>query len=106
MLVRLKKTTEGTALTVIHADGSVASQRSGHGGFFALHDLTHFAVESELGLRLAFFGLLAEGWDFRAFTDKSDPRYAALPAEALLTEHIVGVVSRRAFEPAAHDPEL
>jgi hypothetical protein len=106
MQVRLKKIPEGTVLTVIRADGSVASQRNGHGEFFALHDITHFVVESELGFRSAFFGLLSEGWDFRSFTDKRDPRYAALPDEALLAEHIVGVLGRRGLEPAARDPEL
>ena len=93
-------------LTVVREGGGVATQRTSHGEFFALHDLTHLVVESQLGFGDAFFGLLGKGWDFGAFTDKADPRYAALPREALVAEHIVGVISRRALEVARSDPEL
>ena len=37
------------------------------GAFFPLHDLTHYAVETVLGFRRAFYGLLAEGWDLSSF---------------------------------------
>ena len=56
--------------------------------FFVVHDLTHFAVESELGLRRAFYGLVAEGWDLSEFGTPW-PR-GPLPPEALPAEFLVG----------------
>ena len=45
-------------------DGSVTWQKQKkHAAHFALHDLTHYAVEMSLGYRRGFFGLMAEGWD-------------------------------------------
>ena len=32
-----------------------------------LHDLIHYVVETTLGYREAFFGLLAAGWDIQDF---------------------------------------
>lgn len=56
--------------------------------FFAVHDLTHFAVETELGFERAFYGLVAEGW---ALTDFGTPwPRGPLPPEALPAEVIVG----------------
>jgi hypothetical protein len=60
-----------------------------HGAHFALHDLTHFAVETTLGYRRGFYGLLAEGWDFDDVTGKG--MRGPLPKEALEVERIVGV---------------
>lgn len=56
--------------------------------FFSVHDLTHFAVECELGFRDAFYGLVSRGWDLRDF-GKPWPR-GPLPPEALLAEVLVG----------------
>jgi hypothetical protein len=69
----------------------VTWQRQGgrSGGFFPLHDLTHFAIESELGVRHAFYGLIAEGWDIEETTGKS-PR-GSLPPEAYAVERLVGL---------------
>jgi hypothetical protein len=56
--------------------------------FFAVHDLTHYAVEAELGFERAFYGLVAEGW---ALTDFGTPwPRGSLPSEALPAEVIVG----------------
>jgi hypothetical protein len=54
-----------------------------------VHDLTHFAVETVLGCRRGFFGLIAEGWDVEDTTGKG--ARGALPAEALEAEKIVGL---------------
>ena len=79
MLIRLKRVRDGVVLTCVRGGegGSVSVQRTGHGGFFALHDLKHHAVETTLGFRRAFFGLMAEGWSFETFGDRTDPRYRA-----------------------------
>lgn len=71
--IRIKKKTDGSAaLSCTRADGSVTWQRqSGRlGGFFPRHDLTHFAVETALGHRRGFYGLLADGWDITDFDNK------------------------------------
>lgn len=70
LVVRIKKKTDGSAaLSCVRADGTTTWQRQEGqlGRFFPLHDLTHLAVETVLGFRRAFFGLLAEGWDMSDF---------------------------------------
>src|SRR5215207_7563384 len=66
LTIRIKKNADGTAaLTCTRADGSVTWQRQQgtQGMFFPRHDLTHFAVETVLGHRRGFYGLVADGWD-------------------------------------------
>ena len=55
------------------------------------HDLTHYAVETTLGLRNAFYGLLAQGWTVEQFTEKNPEtgRYPSLPDEAVQAESLV-----------------
>jgi hypothetical protein len=91
LVVRIKKKTDGSAaLSCVRPDGSTTWQRQDGqlGRVFPLHDLTHLAVESVLGLRRAFFGLLAEGWDISDFA-KVD-RKLELTEDAGLAELIVG----------------
>ncbi len=93
LTVRIKKNPDGSsALTCVRADGSSAWQRQlgAQGRFFPHHDLTHFAVESELGFRQAFYGLVSEGWDFADF-GAPWPR-GAMPSESLAAELIVGML--------------
>jgi hypothetical protein len=72
------------------ADSTVTWQRQErrHAAFFPLHDLTHYAVETELGFRRGFYGLIAEGWDITDTTGKG--ARGPLPREALTVERIVG----------------
>ena len=56
---------------------------------FPQHDLTHYAVESTLGYRGAFFGLVAEGWEIADFA-KPWPR-GPIPVEAREVEMLVGL---------------
>jgi len=91
LIIRLKKKSDGSsALSCIRADGSTTWQRQEGqlGRFFPLHDLTHFAVESVLGWRRGFYGLLAEGWDITDFG--KDERKGRVPADAAIAEAIVG----------------
>jgi hypothetical protein len=70
LLIRIKKKTDGAAaLSCLRADGSVTWQRQEgrQGRFFPIHDLTHYAVETVLGHRRGFYGLVADGWDLTDF---------------------------------------
>ena len=75
----------------MRADGSATWQKQTdrHAAFFALHDLTHFAVETTLGYRRGFFGLIAEGWEIDDTTGKGTR--GPLPPEAGEVEHLVGL---------------
>ena len=94
MLIEFTKRADGrTVLRCVRADGSVTWQRNDdqHARFFPLHDLTHYAVETELGLSQGFFGLIAEGWDIEETTGKT--ARGPLPNEALEVEYIVSAFS-------------
>jgi hypothetical protein len=70
LTIRIKKKKDGSAaLSCVRADGSATWQRQegSHGRFFPIHDLTHYAVETELGLRRGFYGLVSDGWDIDDF---------------------------------------
>ncbi len=84
----LKKPDSAGILRCTRADGSVAWQKqTKHASHFALHDMTHFAVEQALGYSNGFFGLIAQGWEI-----EDTERSGALPAEALEVERIVGLL--------------
>jgi hypothetical protein len=88
-----KRKDGNTVLRCIRDDGSVTWQRNNdeHARFFPLHDLLHYAVESELGFVQGFFGLLAAGWNIDETTGKS--ARGSLPDEALEVEHVVSAFS-------------
>jgi hypothetical protein len=65
-----------------------------------VHDLTHYAVETTLGLRHGFCGLLAQGWDIPGFEVKGAAKQ--LPDEAVVAECIIGQLSSAVF--ASHEP--
>lgn len=91
LVIRIKKKADGTAaLSCERSDGSVTWQRQegNQGRFFPLHDLTHYAVETELGHRRGFYGLVAEGWDLTDF-GAPWPR-GPIPDDADPSEVIVG----------------
>jgi len=89
--IEISKRADGAGvLRCTRDDGSVTWQKQAkHGAHFALHDLTHYAVETALGYRRGFFGLIAEGWEVDDTTGKGTR--GPLPAEALLVERIVGL---------------
>jgi hypothetical protein len=92
--VQITKKADGSGvLRCVRADGSVTWQKQTdrHAGFFSFHDLTHFAVETTLGFRRGFFGLIAEGWDIEDTTGKG--ARGPLPPEAGEAEQIVGIFS-------------
>lgn len=92
MRIQITKKANGAGvLRCVRADGSVTWQKQTdrHAAFFALHDLTHFAVETTLGYRRGFFGLIAEGWEIEDTTGKG--ARGPLPPEAAEVESIVGL---------------
>lgn len=93
MRIQLTKRPDGGAvLRCVRPDGSATWQRhEGHrAGFFPRHDLTHYALETVLGCRQGFFGLVAAGWPI-ADTDGKGA-HGPLPAEAIVVEHLVGLL--------------
>lgn len=94
LTVQFTKRADGeVVLRCVRADGSATWQRhpAKQALFFALHDLTHYAVETELGFRAGFYGLLAAGWDINDTGGKS--ARGPLPPEAVIVENIVGLLS-------------
>ena len=91
LIIRFKKHPDASAsITCTRRDGSTTWQRQRGvlGTVFPPHDLTHYAVESTLGFRRGFYGLLAEGWDIDDFAAPW-PR-GPIPAEAQEVELLVG----------------
>src|SRR5688500_9663883 len=93
LLIRIKKNKDGSAsLACVRADGSTTWQRQDGqlGAFFPPHDLTHYAIETVLGYRNAFYGLIADGWEISDFSTPF-PR-GKLPREAREVETLVGAL--------------
>ena len=102
MIIEFAKRKDGnTVLRCIRDDGSSTWQRndSQHALFFPVHDLTHYAVETELGFRSGFYGLISGGWDIAETTGKT-PR-GELPNEALEVEYLVSAFSAERASGAA-----
>jgi hypothetical protein len=91
MKIEIVKRADGAGvLRCTRDDQSVTWQKQAkHGAHFALHDLTHFAVETALGYRQGFFGLIASGWDVDDTGGKGP--HGPVPAEAIEVERLVGV---------------
>jgi len=90
--IEIVKRADGDGLLrCTRADGSVTWQKQAnrHAAHFTYHDLTHFAVETTLGYKQGFFGLIASGWDIEDTTGKG-PR-GPIPPEAGEVERIVGL---------------
>jgi len=91
MIVRFTKGDgKPDTLTCIRDDGSRTWSPVG-AGVGVIHDLTHYAVETTLGYREAFLGMLEAGRDIEDFGTK-DGRKDIYPREALVAESLVGLV--------------
>jgi len=92
-VLKFSKTRDGTpVLSITRRDGSVAWQKQ-H-AFFPVHDLTHYAIETTLGLRQAFWGMMADGWEFSDFGTPWPRGPMPNQAEALLAEVSAGWFDR------------
>ena len=93
MRVTIDKRMDGSVvLKFTRKDGSEDWQKQ-HGptaAFFPLHDLTHYSVETELGIARAFYGLVASGWSIEDTTGKGTR--GPIPDDALFVESVVGTL--------------
>jgi hypothetical protein len=90
--IEIAKRADGAGLLrCIRSDGSVTWQKQSQlqAPHFTLHDLTHFAVETVLGLDQGFYGLIASGWDIEDTTGKGTK--GKLPQQAGDVERLVGM---------------
>ena len=93
MHIEISKRTDGSVvLKCRRHDGTEdwQKQTGPQAMFFPLHDLTHYAVETELGIGNAFYGLVASGWSIEDTTGKG--KRGPLPADALFVENVVGTL--------------
>ncbi|MEE8154426.1 MAG: hypothetical protein V3T53_05645 [Phycisphaerales bacterium] len=90
MIIRLKKGRgKPDVLTCIRSDGSTTWTRL---RIPAQHDLVHYVVETTLGLRDSFYGLVARGVDITDFEKPKEQQTFQTPIEAVHTEYIVGLL--------------
>ena len=102
LTIQLKKGRGGPdSLACVRADGTRTWERLQPA--LAVHDLVHYAVESELGLRAGFYGLLASGWSVTTFLDRE--ARSELPAEALEAEHLVSRFWQETWDGSPPDAE-
>jgi hypothetical protein len=86
--IRIRKGRDGpNTLVCTRPDGTTTMQHQ-KTGFFPVHDLAHYAVESVLSEVCGFWRLILGGWELTDF-GKPWPR-GPLPAEAMVPELIVG----------------
>ncbi|MEM1221079.1 MAG: hypothetical protein AAGH79_19315 [Bacteroidota bacterium] len=90
-----KKSPSQSVLTVIRADGTITWSKLYPG--MEVHDLAHYAIETELSLSDAFYGLLADGYDIQDFELPRDQRPVALipanlPLVSLQVEYFVNLL--------------
>jgi hypothetical protein len=91
--IKITKRKDGSVISRFErADGTATWQRKegAQAFFFAVHDLTHYAVETVLGYKRGFYGLVAEGWNLEDFGSPW-PR-GPLPADAEPAELIAGML--------------
>ncbi|MCC6409692.1 MAG: hypothetical protein IT453_21235 [Planctomycetes bacterium] len=67
------------------------------------HDFVHWALETTLGLRRGFWGLVASGWNLTAFVEPGATKL--LPEEAAWTEFAVAAIWRDSWGQAPLDAD-
>jgi hypothetical protein len=93
LTIKFTKRRDGSVISRFERDDGTATWQRKDGpqaNFFAAHDLTHYALETTLGYRRGFYGLVAEGWDLSDFGTPW-PR-GPLPADAEPAELIAGLL--------------
>src|SRR5262245_49019933 len=99
MLIRFANSRRGYVLTCLRDDGTMTYARPKHGPFFAQHDLRHYAVETTLKFRDAFYGLIEQGRSIPSFDQPGSAR--TLPPQAIHAEFVVGLLDSDTGCPAA-----
>jgi hypothetical protein len=95
VLIRFNKSKDPKklgGLTIIRDDGSQEYQAIPYGPGFITHDLAHYAAECELGLKDAFYSLLASGHPLGQLSQTAAVWERELPREALQAEFIAAVL--------------
>jgi hypothetical protein len=91
MRVRFKKAADGRhSLSCERNDGSRTWTHLQPA--IVTHDFVHWALETTLGVKAGFWGLIARGYDLRAFMEPGATKM--LPEEAAWTEFAVGSIWR------------
>ena len=94
MKIRITKGRNGpNTLTCIRDDGSTTWAKVQD--YFPLHDMTHFVVETTLGIPNAFYSLVRDGWDISEFAVRGNAK--RIPPEANLVEALVSRLQREAM---------
>jgi hypothetical protein len=93
MIIRFTRARLGSqdTLTCVRDDGSTTITRLNQ-NVGAEHDLVHYVVETTLGRRDSFYGLVARGWQVQDFDVPGAAKALNLPDEAGQTEHIVAAL--------------
>ena len=108
MIIRFKKGKnqwkhKPDTLTCIRDDGSVTWTHLHRG--FVQHDFAHYVVETMLGFKNAFFGLVARGYDIPDFSAPKAERPFEIPREAVDTEPIVALLQADLLESLGYSGE-
>lgn len=95
MIIRFKKGKhqwkhKPDTLSCVRDDGSVTWAHLHRG--FVRHDFAHYVIETTLGLRNAFFGLVAKGYDIPDFSEPKSTRPFEIPQEAIDLEPVVALL--------------
>jgi len=91
LLIRITRGRDGpNVLSCARPDGSTTWAKLSD--YFPTHDITHFVVESTLGISDGFYGLILDGWDVSDFAVKGAAE--RLPDDANLVEALVGRLQR------------
>ena len=91
MLIKITKGRDGpNILTCIRDNGTTTWAKVQD--YFPIHDMTHFVVETTLGIPNAFYSLVRDGWDIPDFAVKGTA--GKLPPQANLVEALVGRLQR------------
>lgn len=85
-------TNERHALEIVRKDGSSERVELETKSLW-LHDLTHFAVESEAGIRDGFWGLLASGKTLSEMNDRTGKGIEGYAGRMATVEMLVGAIS-------------
>lgn len=110
LLIQIKKRNDApSVLTVIRPDGTTTYSKLQFS--FEIHDIAHYVVEQQLGFRNAFYGLLSKGHDIGDFQLPKKERPQALHPknlhhEALVTEHLVNLLTIDYLEKGTHTDSL
>jgi hypothetical protein len=86
-----KRNGENHIISCKRSDGSETWMQIS--SFFAVHDLCHYAVETELKIKHAFYGMLDEGINISDFELPKEERTFQLTEEALLAEQMVNLLT-------------